>query len=40
MNMENTFVMLKPDCIKRGLTGEIISRIERKGYRIVAAKMV
>ena len=37
---ERTFVMLKPDCIKRGLVGEVISRIERKGYRIVNAKMM
>lgn len=37
---ERTFVMLKPDCIKRGLIGEVISRIERKGYRIVNAKMM
>lgn len=37
---EKTFVMLKPDCIKRGLVGEVISRIERKGYRIVNAKMM
>lgn len=36
---ENTFIMLKPDCMKRGLVGEIITRIERKGYRIVDAKM-
>lgn len=38
--MERTYVMLKPDCIKRGLTGEVIARIERKGYRIVDAKMI
>jgi len=37
---ERTFVMLKPDCIKRGLVGEVISRIERKGYRIADAKMM
>lgn len=40
MAEERTFVMLKPDCIKRGLTGEIIARIERKGYRIADAKMM
>ena len=38
--MERTYVMLKPDCIKRGLVGEVISRIEKKGYRIVNAKMI
>lgn len=32
--------MLKPDAIKRGLMGEVISRIERKGYRIVDCKMM
>jgi Nucleoside diphosphate kinase len=38
--MERTYVMLKPDCIKRGLIGEVIARIERKGYRITDAKMM
>ena len=28
--------MCKPDAVERGLVGEIISRIERKGFRIVA----
>ena len=32
--------MLKPDCLKRGLMGEVISRIEKKGYRIVHAKLM
>lgn len=40
MAVEQTFIMLKPDCIKRGIMGEVISRIERKGYRISAAKMM
>lgn len=40
MTEENTFIMLKPDCMKRGLVGEIITRIERKGYRIIDAKMM
>jgi nucleoside-diphosphate kinase len=31
--------MIKPDGVQRGLTGEIISRIERKGLRIVAMRM-
>nr|WP_297968189.1 nucleoside-diphosphate kinase [uncultured Mogibacterium sp.] len=38
--MEKTYIMLKPDCVKRGLMGEVISRIERKGYKIVDAKMM
>ena len=29
--MERTYIMLKPDALKRGVAGEIISRIERKG---------
>lgn len=32
--MQRTYIMLKPDAIKRGLMGEIISRIEKKGYSI------
>jgi nucleoside-diphosphate kinase len=37
---ERSFVMMKPDTIQRGLIGEIISRFERKGLKIVAMKMV
>ena len=40
MAMERTYIMLKPDCIKRGLMGEVISRIENKGYKITNAKMM
>ena len=36
--MERTYIMLKPDAIKRCLAGTIISRIERKGFRIVEIK--
>ena len=38
--MERTYVMLKPDAYERGLMGEIISRIERKTYKIVDVKMI
>jgi len=38
--MEQTFVMVKPDGVKRGLVGEIVSRFERMGLKIVAMKMV
>lgn len=38
--MERTFVMIKPDAVKRGLIGEIIRRFENKGFRIVALKMM
>jgi nucleoside-diphosphate kinase len=37
---ERTFVMIKPDAVERKLVGEIVSRFERKGLRIVAMKMV
>lgn len=40
MAIEKTYIMLKPDCIKRGLMGKVISRIEKKGYKIVDAKMM
>ncbi len=40
MAMERTYIMLKPDCVKRGLMGEVIARIERKGYIIADAKMM
>lgn len=40
MAIEKTYIMLKPDCIKRGLMGEVISRIEKKGYKITDAKML
>ena len=33
---ERTLVLVKPDGVARGLVGEILGRIERKGYRIVA----
>jgi nucleoside-diphosphate kinase len=36
--MERTYIMVKPDGVRRGLTGEIINRIERKGFKIVAMK--
>ncbi|MET1101390.1 MAG: nucleoside-diphosphate kinase [Pyrodictiaceae archaeon] len=39
MAREITFVMVKPDGVKRGLVGEIISRFERKGLRLKALKM-
>ena len=38
--MERTLVLLKPSVIKRGLIGEIITRFERKGLRIIAMKML
>jgi nucleoside-diphosphate kinase len=38
--MEQTVVLIKPDGVRRGLIGEIISRFERVGLKIVAMKMV
>ena len=40
MAIERTYIMLKPDCLKRNLMGEVIARIERKNYKIVDAKMM
>ncbi|MBX8635493.1 MAG: nucleoside-diphosphate kinase [Thermoplasmata archaeon] len=37
--MEKTFVMVKPDGVQRALIGEIVSRLERKGLRVVALKI-
>jgi len=37
--MNRTFVMAKPDAVERGLIGEIVARIERKGLKVVAAQM-
>ncbi len=37
--MERTLVICKPDAVERGLTGEVISRIERRGLRLVAAEL-
>lgn len=34
MSTENTFIMVKPDGVRRGLVGEIISRFEQKGLKI------
>lgn len=38
--MEKTVVILKPDCLQRALCGEIISRFEQKGLKIVGMKMI
>jgi len=40
MAIERTFVMIKPDAVERKLIGEIVSRFEKKGFRIVAMKMI
>jgi len=33
---ERTLILVKPDAVRRGLIGEVISRIERKGLRVIA----
>lgn len=38
--MERTFLMVKPDGVERGLIGEIVSRFERKGFQLVACKLI
>ena len=40
MTIERTFVMIKPDAVQRGNIGDIISRFEHKGFKIVGLKMV
>ncbi|MDT7875774.1 MAG: nucleoside-diphosphate kinase [Sulfolobaceae archaeon] len=40
MTIQRTFVMIKPDGVKRRLVGEIISRFEKRGLNIIGLKMV
>ena len=40
MTVEKTFVMIKPDGVQRQIIGELITRFEKVGYKIVAMKMV
>ena len=40
MASNRLFVMIKPDGVRRGLIGEIISRFERKGFTIIEMKMI
>ena len=37
--MDRTFVICKPDAVERGLSGEVIARLERKGLRLAAAEL-
>lgn len=39
INIQRTYIMLKPDAVQRRLMGEIIGRIEKKGYTIIDMKM-
>lgn len=38
--MEKTFIILKPDCMEKGLAGQVLQRFESEGFSIVATKMV
>ncbi|MBB3112918.1 nucleoside-diphosphate kinase [Paenibacillus phyllosphaerae] len=38
--MDRTFVMIKPDGVRRGLTGSILNRFEQKGFRLAAIKLM
>jgi nucleoside-diphosphate kinase len=38
--VERTFVLVKPDGVQRGLIGEVIARLERRGLRLVGAKFM
>ena len=40
MSIERTFAMVKPDGVRRGLVGEIVSRFEKRGFKIIALKMM
>lgn len=40
IKQQQTLVLVKPDGVKRGLVGEVLQRIERRGLKVVAAKMV
>jgi len=40
MVLQRTFVMIKPDGVRRNLVGEIISRFEKRGLKIIGMKMV
>jgi nucleoside-diphosphate kinase len=39
-DVERTFVMVKPDGVQRGLIGEIVSRLEERGLKLVAGKFI
>ncbi len=40
MSQEKTLILVKPDGVRRGLVGEVIARIERKGYIISALRLL
>lgn len=40
MNIEKSLIIIKPDAIQRNLFGEIVSRLEKKGLKIIGTKMM
>ena len=40
MSIEKTLILVKPDGVRRGLVGEVISRVETKGYSIEALRLL
>lgn len=40
MTVERTFSIVKPDAVERNLVGEVYARIEKAGFKIIAAKML
>jgi len=39
-NAERTYIMVKPDGVQRGLVGDIIGRFEKRGFKLIALKLV
>ena len=37
--LERTYIMIKPDGVQRNIVGEIISRFEKKGFKLLALKL-
>jgi len=40
VSQEKTLILVKPDGVRRGLVGEVIARVERKGYTVSALRML
>ena len=40
MNVERTLILVKPDAMQRGLAGELLSRFERRGLRLVGLRLL
>lgn len=40
MAVERTLILIKPDAVERALAGEILARLERRGFRVVAGKLL